>query len=105
MCGDLLRSIKHARSRAPETGKASEIILERKWSRKLEIRVNSNDVEKALKLLKRKLEKDGLIGDLNKKRFYEKPSAKLRSKQREARKRTARSKSRKIQNRRGSINK
>ena len=71
----------------------------------MEIRVDSNDVEKALKVFKRKLEKDGLIGDLNKKRFYEKPSAKLRSKQREARKRKARSKNRKMQNRSSYINK
>lgn len=71
----------------------------------MEIRVDSNDVEKALKVFKRKLEKDGLIGDLNKRRFYEKPSAKLRSKQREARKRKARSKNRKMQNRSGYINK
>ena len=71
----------------------------------MEIRVDSNDVEKALKVFKRKLEKDGLIGDLNKKRFYEKPSAKLRSKQREARKRKARSKNRKMQNRSVYINK
>jgi small subunit ribosomal protein S21 len=55
----------------------------------LEIRVNSNDVEKALKLLKRKLQKDGLMRDLKKRRFYEKPSVKMKSKQREAQKRRA----------------
>lgn len=75
------------------------------WYRQLEIRVNSNDVEKALKLLKRKLEKDGLIGDLKKRRFYGKPSAKLRSKQREAQKRKAQNKSRTFHNRSSFSNK
>jgi small subunit ribosomal protein S21 len=71
----------------------------------LEIRVNSNDIEKALKLLKRKLEKDGLLGELKKRRFYEKPSAKLKSKQREAQKRKVRNKNRNLQTRRAFINK
>jgi small subunit ribosomal protein S21 len=62
----------------------------------LEIRVNDNDIEKALKILKRKLEKDGLMGELKKRRFYEKPSDKLKSKQREAKKRKAKNRSRKM---------
>lgn len=40
----------------------------------MEIRVISNDSEKALKLLKCKLEKDALIGDLNKRHSFEKTS-------------------------------
>jgi small subunit ribosomal protein S21 len=65
----------------------------------LEIRVNGNDVEKALKLLKRQLQKDGLLKELKKRRFYEKPSVKEKSKQREARKRRARSARQARQNR------
>lgn len=57
----------------------------------MEIRVNGSDLEKALKLLKRKLQRDGLMGELKKRRFYEKPSVKLKSKQREAQKRRAKS--------------
>jgi len=53
----------------------------------LEIRVSGNDLEKALKLLKRQLQKDGLLKELKKRRFYEKPSVKMKSKQREAQKR------------------
>jgi small subunit ribosomal protein S21 len=53
----------------------------------LEIRVNGNDVEKALKILKRQLQKDGLLRELKERRFYEKPSVKSRRKQREAHKR------------------
>jgi small subunit ribosomal protein S21 len=55
----------------------------------LEIRVSGNDLEKALKLLKRQLQKDGLLKELKKRRFYEKPSVKMKSKQREAQKRKA----------------
>jgi small subunit ribosomal protein S21 len=57
----------------------------------LEIRVNDRDVEKALKILKREVQKDGLLGELKKRRYYEKPSVKLRRKQREAQKRRLKS--------------
>jgi len=53
----------------------------------LEIRVNGNDIERALKILKRQIQKDGLLRELKERRFYEKPSIKLRRKQREAQKR------------------
>jgi small subunit ribosomal protein S21 len=53
----------------------------------LQVRVNGNDVEKALKILKRQVQKEGLLGELKKRRFFEKPSVKLRRKQREAEKR------------------
>jgi len=65
----------------------------------LEIRVNGNDLETALRVLKRKLQRDGLMGELKKRRFYEKPSVKLKSKQREAQKRKARNARRRMQNR------
>jgi len=57
----------------------------------LEIRVTDNDVEKALKILKRQVQKSGLLGELKKRRFYEKPSVKLRRKQRDAQKRRLKS--------------
>ena len=53
----------------------------------MEIKVSGNDIERALKLLKRQLQKDGLLKELKKRRYYEKPSVKLKSKQREAQKR------------------
>ena len=65
----------------------------------MEIRVNGNDLETALRVLKRKLQRDGLMGELKKRRFYEKPSVKLKSKQREAQKRKARNARRRMQNR------
>ena len=62
----------------------------------MEIKVNGNDLEKALKLLKRKLQRDGLMGELKKRSFYEKPSVKLKNKQRQAKKRKAKNARRKL---------
>ncbi len=50
----------------------------------LEIRVNGNDLERALKILKRELQKEGLFREIKNRSFYEKPSEKDRRKQREA---------------------
>jgi small subunit ribosomal protein S21 len=44
-------------------------------------------VEKALRTLKKKLQLDGLFGELKKRRHYEKPSVKKKNKQMEAEKR------------------
>lgn len=52
----------------------------------MEIKVNGNDVERALKILKRELQKDGLFREIKNRSFYEKPSEKEKRKQREARK-------------------
>jgi small subunit ribosomal protein S21 len=57
----------------------------------LEIRVNGNDVERALKILKRELQKDGLFKEIKTRSFYEKPSEKDRRKQREASKKRKKS--------------
>jgi len=53
----------------------------------LEIRVYDRDIEKAIRLLKRKMQHDGLFRELKNRRFYEKPSLKKKRKQREAQKR------------------
>ena len=50
----------------------------------MEIRVRGNDIEGALKALKRQLQKDGLFKDIKQRRFYEKPSVKKKRKQVEA---------------------
>ncbi len=63
------------------------LTLTRKDEGNLEVKVNANNIDRALKLLKREVEKEGLFRDLKNKRFYEKPSVKKRRKQREARKR------------------
>lgn len=57
----------------------------------MEIKVIGNDIEGAIKLLKRKIQRDGLMRDLKDRRFYEKPSVKTKRKQREALKRKRKS--------------
>ncbi|HAK87529.1 MAG: 30S ribosomal protein S21 [Nitrospirae bacterium GWC2_46_6] len=52
----------------------------------MEIRVHGNDIEGALRALKRQLQKDGLFREIKKRSFYEKPSEKEKRKQRDARK-------------------
>ncbi len=52
------------------------------------IKVGENEsVESALRRFKRKCSRDGIIGDLRKKEFYESPSVKKRKKAEAARKR------------------
>jgi len=55
----------------------------------LEIKVQDNQVDKALKSLKLKMAKDGTLKDLKRHTFYEKPSVKKKRKQAEARKKRA----------------
>ncbi|MBW2646139.1 MAG: 30S ribosomal protein S21 [Deltaproteobacteria bacterium] len=50
----------------------------------LEVRVIDNDVERAMKILKKKIQNDGLFRRLKLKKSYEKPSEYRRRKQREA---------------------
>ena len=53
------------------------------------IRVGENEsVESALRRFKRKCSRDGIIGDLRKKEYYESPSGKRRKKSEAARKRS-----------------
>jgi small subunit ribosomal protein S21 len=56
----------------------------------LEIRVDGN-IEKALRVLKRKMQTDGLFRELKNRRFYEKPSLRKKRKRREAQKRKLKS--------------
>ena len=50
----------------------------------MEVTVYQNQVEKALKVLKRQMTKEGLLKELKRRRFYEKPSVKKKLKQKEA---------------------
>lgn len=50
----------------------------------LEVRVFDNDVEKAMRILKKKIQNDGLFRRLKLKKAYEKPSEYRRRKMREA---------------------
>jgi small subunit ribosomal protein S21 len=53
----------------------------------LEIKVNENNVEGALKVLKRKIQKEGLFREIKRRKSYEKPSEKAKRKRRDAKKR------------------
>ncbi len=57
----------------------------------MEIKVEAKNIEKALRLLKRKLQLDGIFRELKNRRFYEKPSIKKKRKSREAQKRKRKS--------------
>ena len=52
----------------------------------MEVTVYQNQVDKALKILKRQMTKEGLLKELKRRRFYEKPSVKKKRKQKEAKK-------------------
>ena len=53
------------------------------------VEVYGNNVEKALKILKRQMQKQGITKDVKKGRFYEKPSLKRKRKREEATRRRA----------------
>lgn len=50
----------------------------------MDIKVYDNNLEKALKSLKRQLQKEGLFKEVKQRSFYEKPSVKEKRKRREA---------------------
>lgn len=50
----------------------------------MEIQVVDGNVEKAIKVLKRKLQQEGLFREMKLRRFYEKPSVKRKRKEKEA---------------------
>ena len=55
--------------------------------RPLEVIVDGDNVERAIKALKRKVATEGIYKELKRRRFYEKPSVKRKRKQREAERR------------------
>jgi len=58
----------------------------------IEVLVRDNNVEKALRVLKKKLQKDGLFRELRMRQFYEKPSLKKQRKLKESLRRIAKDK-------------
>jgi small subunit ribosomal protein S21 len=61
----------------------------------LEVVVIDNNIERALRDLKNKMSREGVLAELKKRRHAEKPSEKLRRKHREAIKRNRKSRGRK----------
>ena len=58
----------------------------------IEVLVRDNNVDKALRVLKKKLQKDGLFRELRMRQFYEKPSLKRQRKLKESLRRIAKDK-------------
>ena len=58
----------------------------------MEVIVRDNNVEKALRVLKKKLQKDGLFRELRLRQHYEKPSEKKLRKKQESLRRIAKEK-------------
>ncbi len=52
----------------------------------MDVKVYGSDIEKALKILKRQLQKEGLFREIKNRKFYQKPSEKKKRKRIEARK-------------------
>lgn len=50
----------------------------------MEIKVFNNDINKAMRQMKRKLQQEGMFRELKKRRFHEKPSAKRKRKKEES---------------------
>lgn len=50
----------------------------------MEIKVFNNDINKAMRQMKRKLQQEGMFRELKKRRFHEKPSAKRKRKKQES---------------------
>ena len=50
----------------------------------IEINVGNNNLEKAMRILKRKLIREGVFKELKSRRFYDKPSEKKKRKKKEA---------------------
>jgi small subunit ribosomal protein S21 len=59
------------------------------------VEVNDGNIERAIKALKRMLQREGILKEIKRRSFYEKPSERERRKQREARKRRLRAERRK----------
>jgi len=53
----------------------------------LQVTVLNNDMEKAIRALKRKLQQEGLFRELKKRKYYDKPSVKKKLKRLEAQRR------------------
>ena len=63
--------------------------MENSFGKPVEVEVRDS-LEKAMKILKQKMSKEGILQEVKRRRFYEKPSVKKKRKMREARKRRRR---------------
>ena len=54
-----------------------------------EVQVRNNNVEKAIRVLKKKIQKDGMMRELRQRQYYEKPTLKRQRKLKESLRRVA----------------
>src|SRR5262245_41151536 len=69
--------------------------MEPMFGKPVEVEVRDS-LEKAMKILKQKMSKEGILQELKRRRFYEKPSVKRKRKMRKARKRLRREMKRRV---------
>jgi len=55
----------------------------------IEVQVRNNNVEKAIRVLKKKIQKDGMMRELRQRQYYEKPTLKRQRKHKESLRRVA----------------
>ena len=55
----------------------------------IEVLVRNNNVEKAIRVLKKKIQKDGMMRELRQRQYYEKPTLKRQRKLKESLRRVA----------------
>lgn len=67
----------------------------RKPNRGLAIEVEEGNIEGAIKALKRVVQREGILGEIKRRSFYEKPSERRRREAREGRRRRAKAERRK----------
>lgn len=65
------------------------------FGKPVEVEVRDS-LEKAMKILKQKMSKEGVLQEIKRRRFYEKPSVKKKRKTREAKKRQRRELKRRV---------
>lgn len=82
-------------SRKPAWKKTDKENVNTSHLRPLEVDVRNGDLEEAIKILRHKMSKDGILTELKNRRHYEKPSEAKRRKHREALKKMRRSRGKK----------
>jgi small subunit ribosomal protein S21 len=65
-------------------------------SRPMEVKVEGDNINRAINQLKRKMANEGIYKELKKRRFYEKPSERKKRKQREAERRVRKAQRRQV---------
>ncbi len=88
-------SLTHALALLRSIGYPLTSLMENSFGKPVEVEVRDS-LEKAMKILKQKMSKEGILQELKRRRFYEKPSVKKKRKSREARKRTRREANRRV---------